>query len=156
MTKVILKSLFIKSFTYIYKIKIKEVEEETLESDEEVDDQPKIPTEKIGTKKARKLEEKEARAMQRKIEEEERQKAKELREEKHAERMKRLEEEGIKFYVFPKQINKKFFVKMHKLTLASFYSKVRIVNTKKSSKNSKYEKNKIIFSATDFLKKAAT
>jgi len=70
-----------------------EVEEEPLESDEEVDDQPKLPTEKIGTKKARKLEEKEARAMQRKIEEEERQKAKELREEKHAERMKRLEEE---------------------------------------------------------------
>ena len=75
-----------------------------------MDDQPKIPTEKIGTKKARKLEEKEARAMQRKIEEEERQKAKELREEKHAERRKRLEEEGIKFHVFPKQIDKKFFV----------------------------------------------
>ena len=104
----------------IYKIKIKEVEEETLESDEEVDDQPKIPTEKIGTKKARKLEEKEARAMQRKIEEEERQKAKELREEKHAERMKRLEEEGIKFYVFPKQINKKFFVKKYKFTLTLY------------------------------------
>ena len=106
-----------------------------------MDDQPKIPTEKIGTKKARKLEEKEARAMQRKIEEEERQKAKELREEKHAERMKRLEEEGNRFYVFPKQINKKFFVKMHKFTLTSFYSKVRVVNTEKSSKNSKFEKN---------------
>lgn len=66
-----------------------------MESDEELDDQPKIPAEKIGTKKARKLEEKEARAMQRKIEEEERQKAKELREEKHAERMKRLEDEGL-------------------------------------------------------------
>ena len=72
-----------------------------------MDDQPKIPTEKIGTKKARKLEEKEARAMQRKIEEEERQKAKELREEKHAERMKRLEEEGSRSYIFSKQNNTK-------------------------------------------------
>lgn len=51
--------------------------------------------EKIGTKKARKLEEKEHRAIQRKIDEEDRQKTKELKEERHAERMKRLEEEGI-------------------------------------------------------------
>jgi len=63
------------------------------DSDAEGIPEQKPSGEKIGTKKARKLEEKEARAAQRKFEEEERKKNKEIQEERRAEHLKKLEEE---------------------------------------------------------------
>ena len=65
------------------------------DSDAEGIPEQKPSGEKIGTKKARKLEEKEARAAQRKFEEEERKKNKEIQEERRAEHLKKLEEEGL-------------------------------------------------------------